>query len=88
MENTDLRRFHPELEAKYEEKRLVLLVAKTKFMTEQGSFNARMAEMREEQAAMQYQVNMDEEKFNQILRAHKLRTLKLVADTLNKGWKT
>ena len=53
-------------------------------MTEQGSDYVRIAEMRKELAATWYQASMG----RRILRAHKVKMLKLVAHTLDKRWKT
>ena len=83
-----LIRKHNEIESKYEEKRLVLLMAETKLMFDKGSVEVRLAQMRKELATMQYQVSMGKEKVNQILRAHKHRTWELVAKSLDKGWQT
>ena len=70
-----------ELEIKYEEKRLALLVAEVKLMTEQASAGVQIAKMRKELAVMQYQINMGERhgfsKAN-IRDAHSLRSDKEV----------
>ena len=79
--NTDFS----ELKVQYEQKRLALLVVKLKLMMEQGSVDAWITDMHKELAAMSYQVSMAEDKVQQILKAHKLKTLKLVAYTLDKG---
>ena len=71
FEKSELTRKVKVLEAKYEEKRLVLLVAEAKLMSDQGLVNARLVEMRKELATMQYKVSMGEEKERLILRAHK-----------------
>ena len=57
-------------------------------MQEQGSTDAQLAEIHKELVAMQSQVSLDKDKVRQILKAHKLKTLKLVTNTLDNGWKT
>ena len=63
-------------------------MAEAKLMQEQGSADARIAEMHKELATMQYHVSMNEDKVRPVLKTHKLKTLKLVVNTLDKGWKT
>ena len=86
FEKSELTRKVKVLEAKYEEKRLVLLVAEAKLMSDQGLVNARLVEMRKELATMQYPVSMGEDKVQQILMAHKHRNQQLVVESLAKGW--
>mgnify|MGYP000736444717 CR=1 FL=1 len=45
MEKNDLVKKYSELEAQYEEKRLAVLVVEAKLMFDQGSAEARLAEM-------------------------------------------
>ena len=63
----ELTKNYSELEAKYEQKRLALLVAEAKLQFDQGSAKVRLAEMRKALATMQYKVRL-------ILSTHKART--------------
>ena len=53
MEKEVIAKKYTELEAKYEQKRLALLVAEAKPMFDQGAVEAWLAEMRKELATMQ-----------------------------------
>ena len=86
--NTKLQKCCTELEARYEKKRLDLLVAEAKLMQAEGATNAQIKDLQKQLAATQYNASMGEEKIRAILNRHKLNTLKLVSDSLDKGWKT
>ena len=85
--NTNLTRICAELEVKYEEKRLALLIAEAKLMSEKGSTEARISERHRELTVAQYRATLGKEKVCDILKAHKLKSQQLVTDTLDKGWK-
>ena len=57
LERNELAKMYNALEAKYEEQRLALLVEKAKVMFDQGSAEARLAEMRKELTTMQCKVS-------------------------------
>ena len=62
--------------------------AEAKLMQEEGLANARITELRKELVVAQYQVSMGEEKVHPILKAQKVKTLQLVANAIDKAWKT
>ena len=77
--NTELQTRCTELEARYEKKRLDLLVAEAKLMQVEGVTNAQITDLHKQLAATQYHASMGEEKIKAILNRHKLNTLKLVS---------
>ena len=86
--NSDLQSCFTKLESRYEKKRLHLLVAEAKLMQAEGGTNVPITDLRKQLATTQYNASMGEEKIRAILNRHKLNTLKLVSDSLDKGWKT
>ena len=88
MEQATLTTKYDQLAEKYEQKRLALLVAEAKLQFDLGSAELQIAEMRKELATMQYRLNMGEEKVHLILSRHKDKMRKMVAETLDNGWRT
>ena len=86
--NAELQQRCRELGDQYERKRLDLLVAEAKLLQAEGSTNAYIEDLCKQLAEAQYRASMGEEKINAILKRHRINTLKLVPDSLDKGWKT
>ena len=86
--NSDLQSRFTRLEARYEKKRLDLLIAEANLMQAEGVTNAQITDLWKQLAAAQYNASMGEEKIKAILNRHKLNILKLVSDSLDRGWKT
>ena len=86
--NINLETNCTEMEVKYEKKRLELLVVEAKLMQAEGSTNAQIVELRKGLVVAQYHVSIGKEKVQPIVKAPKLKTLQLVADSHDKGWKT
>ena len=86
--NTDLTRNCVVLKVRYENKQLELLIAEAKLMQAEGSNNPQIAKLRKLWATTLYHVSMGEEKVWPMIKAHKLKTLQLVAESLDKGWMT
>ena len=57
-------------------------------MQAEGSATAQITNLRKQLAEAQYRASMDEEKIKAILKRHRINTLKLVSDSLDKGWQT
>ena len=84
LDKKELAKKYNGLEAKYEEKRLALLVAEVKLMFDQGSAEAPLPKIRKELATMQYKVSMGEEKVCLLLSSHKAQTQRIVINSLEK----
>ena len=85
LRNSELQNRCTELEGQYERKRLDLLVAEAKLMQAEGSANVQLTDLCKQLAKAQYRVSLGEEKINAILKRHRIYTLKLVFDSLDKG---
>ena len=57
-------------------------------MQAEGATNGQITDLWKELAATQFQMSMGEEKIRAILKRHKLNTLKLVDESMDKDWKT
>ena len=76
------------MEAVSEEQRLELLVIQAKLMQAEGATKAQIIDLRQTLAESQFRMTMGEDKIRAILRRHKLNTLKMVSESMEKGWKT
>ena len=71
-----------------EQRRLELLVVQAKLMQAEGATKAQITDLRQALADAQFRMTMGEDKIRAILRRHKLNTLKMVSESMEKGWKT
>ena len=85
LTSSELQNRYTKLEDQYERKRLDLLVVEAKLLQAKGSTNAQLEDLRKQLAEAQYKASMGEEKINAILRRHRVNTLKLVSESLDKG---
>ena len=76
------------MEAVSEQRRLELLVVQAKLMQAEGATKAQITDLRQALAEAQFRMTMGEDKIRAILRRHKLNTLKMVSESMEKGWKT
>ena len=76
------------VEAISEQQRLELLVVQAKLMQAEGATKAQITDLRQALAEAQFRMTMGEDKIRAILRRHKLNTLKMVSEFMEKGWKT
>ena len=76
------------LEAISKERQLDLIVAQARVMQAEGAINEQITNLRKTLAEAQFRMSMGEEKIRAILKRHKLNTLKMVTESMNKGWKT
>ena len=63
-------------------------MAQTKLMQAEGDTNATITDLRRPLAETQFEASMTKEKVQAIIRRHRLNTLKMVNESLEKGWKT
>ena len=77
-----------EIRAISEQRRLDLYVVEAKLMQAEGANNAVITDLQKRLATAQFDVSMTQEKVQVIIRRHRLNTLKLVYESLEKGWKT
>ena len=73
------------MEAVSEEQRLELLVIQAKLMQAEGATKAQIIDLRQTLAESQFRMTMGEDKIRAILRRHKLNTLKMVSESMEKG---
>ena len=76
------------VEAVSEQRRLQLLVVQAKLMQAKGATKAQITDLWQVLAEDQFRMTMGEDKIRAILRRHKLNTLKMVSESMEKGWKT
>ena len=57
-------------------------------MQAEGATKAQITDLRQALAEAQFWITMGEDKIPAILRRHKLNTLKMVSESMEKGWKT
>ena len=57
-------------------------------MQAEGATKAQVTNFRKALAEAQFRMSMGEEKIRTILKRHKLNTLKMVTESMDKGWKT
>ena len=69
-------------------RRLDLLVAQAKLMQAEGDTNAIIIDLRRTLATAQSEASMTQDRVQAIIRRHQLNTLKLVSESLEKGWQT
>ena len=87
-EKAELEKQCAEIRAISEQRRLNLYVAEAKLMQAEGANNAVIIDLRNRLAIAHFDVSMTQEKVQTIIRRHQLNTLKLVDESLGKGWKT
>ena len=68
-----------------EQRKLELLVIQAKLMQAEGETKAQITDLRQALAEAQFRMTMGEDKIRAILRRHKLNTLKMVSDSMDKG---
>ena len=71
-----------------EKRRLDLLVAQAKLMQAEGHTNAVIIDLRKTLATTQFEARMTQDRVQAIIRRHRINTLKLVNESLEKGWQT
>ena len=71
-----------------EQRGLELLVVQAKLMQAEGATKAQVTDLRQALADAQFRMTMGEDKIRAILRRHKINTLKMVTESMEKGWKT
>ena len=76
------------VEAISEQRRLELLVVQAKLMQAEGATKAQIIDLRHALADAQFLMTMGEDKIRAILRRRKLNTLKMVSESMEKGWKS
>ena len=76
------------VEAISEQRWLELLAIQAKLMQAEGATKAQITDLRQALAEAQFRMTMGEDKIRAILRRHKLNTLKMVSESMEKGWKT
>ena len=76
------------IQAVSEKRRLELLVVQAKLMQAEGATKAQVTDLRQALADAQFRMTMGEDKIRAIIRRHKINTLKMVAEWMEKGWKT
>ena len=57
-------------------------------MQAEGATKALITDLRQALADAEFRMTMGEDKIRAILRRHKINTLKMVTDSIEKGWKT
>ena len=57
-------------------------------MQAEGATKAQVTDLRQALADAQFRMTMGEDKIRAILRRHKINTLKMVTESMEKGWKT
>ena len=63
-------------------------MAQAKLMQAEGATNAIISELRRTLTKTQFEASMTQENVQAIMRRHRLNTLKLVNESLEKGWQT
>ena len=74
-----------EVEVVSEKRRLDLLLAQNKLLQTEAENNAQIDDLRRTLAAAQFQASITEERIRAILKRHKLNTLKMVNESIDKG---
>ena len=77
-----------EVQTVSKKRQLDLLVAQAKLMQAEGHTNAVIIDLRRTLATTQFEARMTQDKVQTIIRRHRLNTLKLVNESLEKGWQT
>ena len=77
-----------EIQTVSEKRRLDLLVAQAKLMQAEGHTNAVIIDLRKTLATTQFEARMTQDRVQAIIRRHRINTLKLVNESLEKGWQT
>ena len=67
---------------------LDLLVVQARLMQAEGATKAQITDLWQALAKAQFRMTMGEDKIRAILKHHKLNTLKMVTESMDKGWKT
>ena len=76
------------IQAVSEQRRLELLVVQAKLMQAEGATKTQVTDLRQALADAQFRMTMGEDKMRAILRCHKINMLKMVTESVDKGWKT
>ena len=71
-----------------EKRRLDIYVAQAKLMQAEGDTNAVITDLLWTLVTTQFEASMTQERVQAIMRRHRLNTLKLVNESLEKGWQT
>ena len=82
---TALKQRCSSVEVVFEKRRLELLVVLAKLMQVERATKAHITDLRPALADAQFRMIMGEDKIRAILRRHKLNTLKMVSDSMDKG---
>ena len=69
-------------------RRLELLVVQAKLMQAEGAIKAQITDLRQTLADAQFRITIGEDQIRAILRRQKINTLKMVTESMEKGWKT
>ena len=64
------------------------MVVQARLMQAEGATKAQITDLWQALAKAQFRMTMGEEKIRAILKHHKLNTLKMVTESMDKGWKT
>ena len=83
---SDFEQRYANLAAISKQWRLDLLVAQARLMQVEEETNGQITNLRKALAEAQFQVSMGKEKRRAILKCHKLNTLKMVTESIDKGW--
>ena len=86
-EKTKLQKQCEEIRKISEQRRLDLYVAEAKLMQIEGTKNTVILDLRKCLAAAQSKASMTKEEVQAIIRRHRLNTVKMVDESLEKGWK-
>ena len=74
-----------DVEAESEERQLDLLVAQVKLMQAEGETNGTITDLRKTLAETRFRMSMGEERIRAILKRHKVNTLKMFTEFMDKG---
>ena len=86
-EKAELEKQCAEIRTISEQRQLNLYVTEAKLMQAEGATNAAITDLRKRLATTQFDVSMTQDKVHAIIRRHRLNTLKLVDESLEKGGK-
>ena len=70
-----------------EQRRLDLYVAEAKLIQAEGGSQAIISDLRKQLGTAQFDASMTKEKVHAIVRRHRSNTIKMIEESLDKGWK-
>ena len=85
---TTLEQRSSNVEVVVEQRRLDMLVVQAMLMQAEGETKAQVTNLQQALAKAQFWMTMGEDKIRAILKRHKLNTLHMVTESMDKGWKT